>query len=106
MNSWQYVVGSSCISENKLYACRGDISGSMTCNTRTATSNYVRFDVYEAQSHLWIGYSSWNGPNASFKDVRYYYNRCLNASEMALAKDGFTCKPLCETCTDPDTCST
>ena len=58
----------------------------MTCNTSATPTNIVRFDVNEAESYLSIGDKWLDGPNATLKDVRYYFNTSLDSTDMAAIK--------------------
>ena len=49
----------------------------MTCTTKAAPSDPTKFDIIEDDASIYIGDPWTAGPNATMKDVRYYYNTCL-----------------------------
>ena len=55
--------------------------------------------------HIDIGYPDMDGPNTNFKDIRYYFTSSLDETDMNTIKNDFTCKQMCEICSDPDTCT-
>ena len=106
INTWQFVVGSSCISSNELKACYGTVSGAMTCTNATGSFSYTKFDASSTNASVGIGDKYNPGPDTIFKDVRYHYNICLDSSQLTTIKADFTCKQFCLICDDPDTCNT
>ena len=78
----------------------------MTCATiaGSGTANAGKFDTGQSESALSIG-TSYNVADAFHKDVRYYYADCLTSGSMAAIYTSFKCKQMCQTCSDPDTCT-
>ena len=87
--------------------CNGSTNGGMVCSSNpTMEFTYTRFNINDTYPNLWLGWKQYNGPDTTYKDVRYYLNQCLESSEMAKIKAALTCKEFCQTCSDPETCTT
>ena len=79
-NNWHFVAFSTCVSSPKMESCYTDGNDNIQCATDSGSLSYGTMTYNSSQAYLYVGDKWYQGPSATFKDVRYYHTDCLSQS--------------------------